>query len=238
MKKLIAALLVFTLLSVGLYAMTVNQAQTAYQNGDTVYYAPQTVYDYFNWRRATLPGAPFDADTTIPSGVISQMTNNPTVVGGVLVDDWTATVNGTTMELGRLYATEDAFKLALKNALQARIDYLPTIQARDESYIISVDEIGVPVLSVSESTLDFGSVTTELPFDITNTGEGELDWTITTSLPAKVSISPNSGATQGETDTVTVTVDRSGVAQGTYNPTVDVASDGGNASIELTVVVP
>lgn len=237
MKKIILVL-ILAFISGGLYAMTVSQTQTAFRNGDTVYYAPQTVYDYFNWRRATLPGAPFNANTRINSGVISGMTNTPTVVDGVLVNNWTATVNGTTMKLSKLYSTKAVFKSALKAALQARIDYLATIQARDEAYILSVDEIGVPILSVSVDALDFGSSTTQMTFDITNTGEGELDWTITTSLPAKVSMSPNSGATQAEVDTVTVTVSRSGVSAGTYNPTVDISSDGGSAQIELTVIVP
>lgn len=237
MKKL-SLICILVLISASLYAMTVNQTKTAFQNGHVVYYAPQTVYDYFDWKRASLPGAPFDSSTSIPSGTISQMTNNPAVVNGQLVDDWTASVGGTTMQLSKLYPTKAAFKTALRNALQARIDELAAIQARDEAYILSVDEIGVPVLTTSVSELDFGSVTTELTFDITNTGEGELDWTITTSLPAKVTMNPDSGATQGETDTVTVTVDRSGVAQGTYNPTVNIASDGGNAEIALTIVVP
>ena len=97
--------------------------------------------------------------------------------------------------------------------------------------------IGIPVLAVSETELDFGTSTTQLTFDIANTGEGELDWTITSSLPSKVTVDPASGDTIDETDTITVTVNRSGVAPGTYNPTISIVSDGGNASIELTVVV-
>jgi len=237
MKRLIV-IFALVLVSFSIYAMTVNQTQTAFINGDTVYYAPQEVYDYFQWKRATLPGAPYDAATQIPNGVISQMTNNPTVVDGVLVDDWTASVNGTTMSLNKLYPTKAAFKTALRNALQARIDETAAIIARDTAYIASVDEIGIPVLSVSVATLDFESAITELTFTITNTGEGELDWTITHDFPSNVDVDIASGATQAETDTITVTVDRAGAGAGTYNPIITITSDGGNAQIETTVVVP
>ncbi len=234
MKKLIAILAL--LIPVVVIAMTVNDTKTAYKNGDTVYYAPQSVYDYLNWQRATMPGAPFDANTRIPSGTINQMTNNPTVVDGELVDDWTVSVNGTTMHPNRLYASEEAFKTALKAALLAKVDEAAVIAARDAVYADSVDEIGIPVLTVSVETLDFGAATTELSFDISNTGEGELDWTITTST-GKVSVDIDSGDTQDETDTVIVFVDRAGMVPGAYEPTVDIASDGGNAVITLTVIV-
>lgn len=223
----------YTILALG---MSVEQTQIAFKNGDTVYYARQPVYDYLNWQRADMPGAPFNANTRIPRGTISQMTNNPTVINGELVDSWTASVNGTTMHLDRLYISEDAFKTALKAALLAKVTEATTIAARDTGYADDVDEIGIPVLTTDVEILDFGTITTELTFDITNTGEGELDWTITTST-AKVIVDPDSGDTQDETEVITVTVDRSDMAQGTYEPTVDISSDGGNSTITLTVVV-
>ena len=217
--------------------MNITQAKSAFLNGSTVFYAPQAVYDYLQWKRDDLVGAPFKANTSIPHGVISQLMNMPTVVGGELVDAWTASINAMTLPISRLYVSKDSFKTALKGALLSKVDEAGDIAAQDTAYAASVDEIGVPVLSISTETLDFGSATTQLTFDITNTGEGELDWAITTSLPAKVTVAPESGDTKDETDTITVTVDRTGVPAGTYNPTVNIASDGGNASIELTVVV-
>lgn len=228
---------VLSMLSQAVTGMTVGQVEMAFINGDTVYYAPQSVYDYLNWQRASLPGAPFNANTNIPSGVISQLTNVPTVESGVIVNNWTATVNGIAMPFSRLYISRDAFKTALKGALQTKVTEAATIAALDTTYANSVDEIGIPVLTTDVDVLDFGNSTTSLTFDITNTGEGELDWTITTSTP-KVTVSPNSGATQAETDTITVTVTRSGIPSGTYNPTVNIASDGGSATVTLTVIVP
>lgn len=238
MKKLIPFLLIGLILPfVVIAAMNIGQVETAFKAGDMVYYAPQSVYDYLAWQRADMPGAPFSATTNIPHGVITRIVNTPTVVDGELVDSWIADVNGTAMPISRLFVSKDAFKTALKNALLAKVEQAATIAARDAGYANSVDEIGVPVLAVSTETLDFGTSTTQLTFDITNTGEGELDWTITTSIPAKITVNPTSGNTQAETDTITVTVNRTGIAPGTYNPTVNITSDGGNATITLTVVV-
>ena len=141
------------------------------------------------------------------------------------------------MPLSRLYVSEAAFKTALRGALEAKVTEAAAIAALDQTYADSIDEIGIPVLSASVEVLDFGSSTTELAFDITNTGYGELDWTITTST-GKVTVAPTSGDTKQETDTITVTVDRSGMSPGTYSPTVDIASDGGSGQIILTVIVP
>lgn len=235
--KPVLVMIVVAVVAFTVGAMTVGQIQTAFINGDTVYYAPQSVYDYLAWDRADLPGAPFSANTNIPSGMISQITNVPTVENGQLVNGWTATVNGQSRPLSRYYISKDAFLTALKGALETKVTEAAAIAALDTTYADSVDEIGVPILTTDVDVLDFESAITELTFDITNTGEGELDWTITTST-AKVTVDPDSGDTQDETDTVTVTVDRNGMSPGTYNPTVDIASDGGSATVTLTVVVP
>ena len=216
--------------------MTIEQIKTAYTEGATVYFVPLTVYDYLDWKRADMPGAPFASTTRIPGGIVNQITNNLVVVEGELVDDWTVSVSGQTMQLNRLYVSKDALKTALKSALLTKVDEATAIAARDAGYANSVDEIGIPVLAVSVEALDCETAIIELAFDITNTGEGELDWTITTST-GKVSVDPNAGDTLAETDTITVTVDRAGMEPGMYEPTVDIVSDGGNAQIVLTVIV-
>jgi hypothetical protein len=220
-------------------AMNINQIKTAYENGDRVYYAPQSVYDYLNRDRKDLPGAPFSANTNIPNGIVNQIIIRPEYDPDT--DTWTdnvyVSVNGLTLPSSRLFISRDALKATLKTALTNRAAEAAAIAALDTAYAASVDEIGVPVLLVSEEVLDFGSSETSLSFDISNDGDGKLDYTITTSLPTKVTITPNSGNCIDDTDTITVTVSRSGVSPGTYYPTVDIASDGGSATVTLTVVV-
>lgn len=240
MKRYYTALLFVILLVFGGYyaaSMTINDTKTAYKNGDLVYYAPQSVYDYLAWKRPDMPGAPFNANTRIPRGTISQMTNNPRVVDGELVDDWTVSVSGTTMQLNRFYGSKAAFKTALKNALLAKVDEATVIAARDAAYAESVDEIGLPAqLGLDVYAINFGDTDTEKTFDITNSGDFILNWTITTSS-LKVTVDPDFGDTLGEMDIVTITVDRNGMPPGIYDPSVDIMSDGGNATIILNVVV-
>ena len=94
-----------------------------------------------------------------------------------------------------------------------------------------------PALTVSRESLEFGLSTDELPFGITNTGQGELTWTITGST-SWIQVAPAAGDTRDETDIVVVTIDRSGLAQGDYEGTVDIVSNGGEASIAVTMSVP
>jgi len=214
--------------------MTIEAVIQAAQNGDQVYYAPLSVYEYLANERAVLPGAPFTAETNIPHGTVDQMTNVRSAPD--FIDEWIISVNGQPLALSRLFVSLPVFKTALKNALLAKAANATVIADADTVYVNSVDLIG-PMLVVSETTLDFGSETTELPFNITNTGGGMLTWSITTSIPTKITVLPVSGDTTTETDTVTITVNRAGIGVGTYNPTVNISSDGGNAVITLTVVV-
>jgi len=238
MKKIIVGIFVLLVLGVGVWAMNIGDVQTAWLAGDTVYYAPQSVYDYLAWQKSTLVGAPFSGDTNIPSGRIERIRNVPVVVGGVIVDKWYAIVNGEDLPISRLYASQAEFKTALQAALLNKVTEASAIAALDTAFADSVLDIGTSVLNLSTTTLDFGSSTTDLAVDITNTGDGRLNWTTSTSLPAKISISPGTGDTLAETDTITITVDRSGVAAGTYNPTVTVSGDNESITIDLTIVVP
>jgi len=217
--------------------MNLAQVIAAFINGDTVWFAPTSVYNYLDWKRNTLPSAPFSAGTNVPHGGIDSLVNKPIIVEGMLVDQWEVSVSGKTMPISRIYISLAVFKTALKTALSAMADEAGAMETTIDGYADSVDEIGVPVLSISVETLDFGLLETELTFTISNIGEGDLDWTVTTSLPAKIAATPTSGNCMADVDMITVTVDRSNVSPGMYNPTVDIASDGGSGQVVLTVVV-
>ena len=91
-----------------------------------------------------------------------------------------------------------------------------------------------PVLSVSPTTLDFGASNTTMQFQITNTGDGTLTWTVTEN-PDKAwitDITPSSG--DGDA-TVTVTVDRSQLSGDTDSGTLLVASNGGDQNVTVNI---
>jgi len=97
---------------------------------------------------------------------------------------------------------------------------------------------GDPELSVSTTSLDFGSTDTEKTFNITNSGEGTLEWTLT-SDQNWLSVSPTSGSTTTESETINVTVDRSNLSDGSYSGTITIQPNVGSAkSISVQMVVP
>jgi uncharacterized protein (TIGR03437 family) len=109
----------------------------------------------------------------------------------------------------------------------------------------TVTQAGQPILSVSPSTLSFsaaqgGSNPSPQVLSLSTSDNSLLVWTATASTTSGgnwLSISPTSGLPPGP---ISVSVNIAGLAQGTYNGTVRVASDGaGNSpqSIPVTLIV-
>ncbi|HIE43681.1 MAG TPA: hypothetical protein EYP78_02655 [Candidatus Omnitrophica bacterium] len=92
-----------------------------------------------------------------------------------------------------------------------------------------------PVLNVTPTSLDFGKTATQHILDITNTGKGELIWSIE-SDKRWISVSPESGSTTTEVDSVTVTVDRAVASSGNRTATVNINSNGGNKSVSVSII--
>ncbi|MFC1573058.1 SUMF1/EgtB/PvdO family nonheme iron enzyme [Candidatus Eisenbacteria bacterium] len=83
-----------------------------------------------------------------------------------------------------------------------------------------------PVLMVSADNLDFGDHLTEMTFTISNAGSGTLDWTVAVDT-SWLAASSESGSTAAETDTISVTMDRTGLDAGDYSGTVTVTPNVG-----------
>jgi hypothetical protein len=94
-----------------------------------------------------------------------------------------------------------------------------------------------PELSVSKTIFNFGQTTTSLTFNITNTGEGTLTWTISDDA-AWLSTNMTSGSTTTETDQITANVNRTGLAEGHYDGLITIASNGGTEMIDVDLDVP
>ncbi len=94
----------------------------------------------------------------------------------------------------------------------------------------------VPDLEVSVPALDFGETLTSLSFTITNTGNGSLNWSITEQIPWLV-INPTSGTVTNQSSSVAALVDRSGLNPGNYLESITIVSNGGNATILISMQV-
>lgn len=94
-----------------------------------------------------------------------------------------------------------------------------------------------PLIDVTPTALSFAFDEDDKTFQLSNTGAGTLNWSIT-ATEAWVTVDQPVGATAaGGAETITVTIDRSTLPEGDYTPSVNIVSDGGNAVVALDVEV-
>lgn len=92
-------------------------------------------------------------------------------------------------------------------------------------------------LSVYPITLDFGNETTTLSLDIVNTGLADLNWQVSEDV-AWLACNPTSGTThEGEQSSIVVNVDRKGLESATYTQTIAITSNGGSATVRVSLSV-
>ena len=97
--------------------------------------------------------------------------------------------------------------------------------------------IGAPILAVDPSELYFGETETSLTFTVTNEGGGTLAWSLSDD-EAWISAAPTGGSLAAAlSETVTVTVDRSGLFfMGTVSGALTVEADGASATVTVTMM--
>lgn len=93
-----------------------------------------------------------------------------------------------------------------------------------------------PALAVSSNVLSFGNETSTLAIDITNTGKGVLKWNVSENIEW-ISCSPEKGETEKEKSTLVVTADRSKLEQGNFSESFVIGSNGGSATIVVSISV-
>jgi hypothetical protein len=96
-------------------------------------------------------------------------------------------------------------------------------------------------ISVTPASIDFAEAKKRLPLAIHNTSfETALTWNITADLPAWLTASQMSGnISAGGSTTVYLYANRSGLYfDETYTNTISIASNGGDASVPVSLVVP
>jgi hypothetical protein len=104
-----------------------------------------------------------------------------------------------------------------------------------------------PAISRSPASLSTsctqGSNASQQSFQVANSGSGTLGYSISTGGTNWLSCSPPSGASTGESDTVAVNYNTSGISAGTYFATITIAAAGASNSpqtipVSLTVNAP
>ncbi len=93
-----------------------------------------------------------------------------------------------------------------------------------------------PVLTVSAQDVSFGDAGSSQTVTVRNTGGGMLSWSVVNGLPW-LGVAPGAGTATTETDAVQLTVSRSGLAPGGYSGSISIQSNGGNATINVTMAV-
>ena len=93
-----------------------------------------------------------------------------------------------------------------------------------------------PILNISVSELYFSNDQNETSIYITNTGEGELSWSIMEDI-SWLTISPESGTTTMEEDEITVTVYNDNLSNGEYEGSFTINSNGGSNDVSAMINV-
>ncbi|RKX26917.1 MAG: hypothetical protein DRP45_02290 [Candidatus Zixiibacteriota bacterium] len=94
-----------------------------------------------------------------------------------------------------------------------------------------------PILSVEPDVLDFGQSLTSQEITITNNGYGSLDYSINTDQPWIIIDMFGGSLDRQASDSVLVRVDRFGLPPGEYSGHINVISNGGTATVDITMSV-
>ncbi|GEM_PF-1327747 len=161
--------------------------------------------------------------------------------GAVVYNQGSGWITSISPDSGTTTTETDTVSVTINRAGLAAGTYTATIPVTsnggNQDVAVSMEVPAVPVLNVNPTSLDFGSTDTQKTFNITNQGTGTLTWSITKDK-TWITVNPTSGDTTVETDVITVSVDRSGLAPGHYTGTVSITSNGGNQDVTVDMDVP
>ncbi len=105
--------------------------------------------------------------------------------------------------------------------------------AVDDFVLYCPCSITVPIMSYDPASHDFGTMqpdqTDSTNFEIWNAGADTLTYTLS-KTDDWLGVNPTSGQSTGEHDTITVSVDTTGLSMGSYTGEVTITSNGGNGT--------
>jgi uncharacterized protein (TIGR02145 family) len=103
---------------------------------------------------------------------------------------------------------------------------------------INFELSGIPIPKISVTYLDFGLDLTSLSFTISNIGKHKLTYVINTNQKDWITLYPFSGEVTNETDTIRVTIIKTGLSYSiTYKEKIEITSTGGPDPLQDTIGV-
>ena len=91
-----------------------------------------------------------------------------------------------------------------------------------------------PILTLSDSQLNFNRDNLEGELSIGNSGEGELVWSISENI-AWLSVYPAQGTTQSEEDNITITINPNNASSGQSSGNIVITSNGGDETVSTSL---
>ena len=91
-----------------------------------------------------------------------------------------------------------------------------------------------PILTLSDSQLNFNRDNLEGELSIGNGGEGELVWSISENI-AWLSVYPAQGTTQSEEDNITITINPNNASSGQSSGNIVITSNGGDETVSASL---
>ena len=109
------------------------------------------------------------------------------------------------------------------------------------TFIVEVTVVESPLLEFYPKVIDFGEVSQGYSgtrtFEIWNGGGGTLTYQLEEHSSWIVSVDPSSGSSTGERDTIEVTINTTGLTEGSYTGTIYISSNGGQGECVVRVNV-
>jgi len=174
----------------------------------------------------SIEGITYDASTSQPLGGV-VVTTAPITSSRVTDTNGGFTIEGVEPGDYSLQATKADYET---NSTTVHVIAGETASADMQLTAVS------PELAVSVANLDFGLTSTSLPFTISNTGEGALDWSVSENSDW-ISLNPTNGSISDDEASVTISVDRVGLEPGEYAESITVASNAGSAIVQVSMTV-
>jgi hypothetical protein len=185
-------------------------------------------------------------DSLIFGEQVSSLTFNISNAGNGLLS-WELSSNSAWLsavpESGSLTTSTETVSVSVDRTGLSPGDYVGSITISSNggngtvTVSMSVPDAPTPILFVDASELSFGASDTQLPLNLSNTGEVTLDWEISTQ-ESWLTATPESGSLTTSVETVSITVDRTGLSPGDYAGSLSITSNGGDETVSVTISVP